>query len=120
MRRQFETKGGQPERELPHYFVLGGFSLWESDGSSRAQIPLRSVESFAVSFTLTDSFFNYRRHNLRGVEIPRRPYHGQLFTLEELPAQLALHGPPGERRFDVYVEAQIWSDRPVSHLLAPA
>jgi len=127
MRHQFETKGGRPEREFPHYFVLGEFSLWESDGSSRVQIPLRTVESVAVSFTLTDSFFNYRRHNLRGVEIPLRPYHGQLFALEELPAQLALHGLPGEawrfhpeRRFDVYVEAQIWSDEPVRHLLATA
>jgi hypothetical protein len=127
MRSQFVAKGGRPERDFPHYFVLGEFSLWEADGSRRVQISLGAVASLAVSFTLTDSFFNYRRRNLRDVVIPRRPYHGQLFTLEELPAQLALHGLPGEawrsdpdRRFDVYVEAQLWSDGPVAHLLAPA
>lgn len=127
MRQQFEAKGGRPERQLPHYFVLGEFSLWEADGSSRVQIPLAAVPARAVSFTLTDSFFNYRRHNLRGIEIPPRPYHAQLFTLEELPAELARHGAPGDawrsdpaRRFEVYVEAQLWSDEPVGHLLASA
>ena len=127
MRQQFAAKGGKFERELPHYFVLGEFSLWESDGSSRVQISLRDVAPEAVSFTLTDSFFNYRRHNLRGIEVPQRPYHGQLFTLEELPAQLELYGLPGEawrrdpgRQFDVYVEAQVWSDEPVRHLVSAA
>jgi hypothetical protein len=124
MRDQFATKGGRPQREHPHYFVLGEFSLWEADASKRVQIALAAVAPDAVSFTLTDSFFNYRSRNLRGIDIPPRPYHGQLFTLAELPAQVALHGLPGEawrvdetRRFDVYVEAQLWSDDAVRDLL---
>jgi hypothetical protein len=85
---------------------------------------LHTIPSAWVSFTLTDSFFNYRTTNLRGVPIPTRPYHGRLFLREELHDQLVAHDLPAEdwdsnpdRRFEVYVEAQLWSDEPVqSHL----
>jgi hypothetical protein len=124
MRRRFIEKGGDPHLLHPHYFVLGEFSLWENDGSRKVEIPLRSVAPRWLSFTLTDSFFNYRPVNLRGIAIPERPYHGELFTWEELPSQLRSHGLPTDqwrsdpaRRFDVYVEAQVWSDEPVRHLL---
>ncbi len=33
---RFKEKGGRPELEHPHYFILGEFSLWESDDSLRA------------------------------------------------------------------------------------
>ena len=125
MRRRFIEKGGDPQLFHPHYFVLGEFSLWEGDGSRKVEIPLQSVAPSSLSFTLTDSFFNYRQTNLRGVPIPRRPYHEEVFTLAELSSQLSAHDLPTndwlsdpERRFEVYVEAQIWSDQPVSHLLS--
>ncbi len=124
MRDRFAAKGGRVERDNPHYFVLGTFSLWEADGSSKTEVPLASIRSDCVSFTMTDSFFNYRTENLRGVPIPRRANHGELFTLPELGEQVALHGLPGDewrrdpaRIFDVYVEAQIWSDAPLLHVL---
>jgi hypothetical protein len=73
---------------------------------------------------MTDSFFNYRSENLRGIPIPKRAYHGRLFTASELREQIELHGLPGDRWrhepdriFDVYVEAQVWSDEPVRHFL---
>jgi hypothetical protein len=125
MRRRLVEKGGEPRIRNPHYFVLGEFSLWEEDGSHKVQVPLESVPSACVSFTLTDSFFNFRRTNLRDVPIPKRPYHGEVFTLAELSGQLSIHDLPTEqwrsdpaRRFEVYVEAQVWSDEPVRHLLA--
>lgn len=124
MRTRFVEKGGRPDRQNPRYFVLGEFSLWESDRSSKVQIPLRSVPADSVSFTLTDSFFNYRRANLRGVSIQGRPYHDELYTLSELASQLEIYDLPTEewrshrdRRFEVYVEAQLWSDEPIEHLL---
>jgi hypothetical protein len=127
MRQGLLEKGGRPERDSPHDFVLGEFSLWESDGSSRVQIPLASVPASLVSFTLTDSFFNFRETNLRGVPIPRRDYHGELFTRQELPDLVRQHGLPGdawrsdpERRFDVYIEAQLWGDGPIARFLASA
>lgn len=125
MRARFIEKGGDPQLLHPHYFVLGEFSLWESDGSRKVQIALESVPPCWLSFTLTDSFFNYRPTSLRGIPIPRRAYHGELFTLAELPSQLAAHDLPTdawrsdpERVFEVYVEAQVWSDEPVRRLLA--
>jgi hypothetical protein len=124
MRELFLAKGGRPERAHPHYLILGEFSLWESDGSRKVQIPLARVPAGLVSFTFTDSFFNFRATNLRGHAIPRRPYHGQLFTREELPDAIREHGLPGdawrtdpERVFDVYVEAQLWGDEPVAAFL---
>jgi hypothetical protein len=123
MRSQFGAKGGRAELEHPHYFVLGTFALWEADGSRKVELPLASVPPHWLSFTMTDSFFNYRAENLRGVPIPKRPYHGQVFILSELPDQVELYGFPGDawrsdpsRIFDVYIEAQIWSDVPVRHL----
>lgn len=125
MRERFVEKGGCPERGQPHYFVLGEFSPWESDGSRRVEIPLAAVPEALISFTLTDSFFNFRDTNLRGVPIPRRGYHGELFMYPELPDVLQQHGLPGdawatdpERRFDVYIEAQLWGEAPVAPFLA--
>ena len=127
MRTRFIEKGGCPQLLNPHYFVLGEFSLWETDGSSKMQIPVESVPPRWLSFTLTDSFFNYRHTNLRGIPIPRRTYHEELFTLAELSAQLTAHDLPTNawssdpaRQFEVYVEAQVWSDDPVRHLLTAA
>ena len=124
MRARFIEKGGRPDRRHPRYFVLGEFSLWESDRSCKVQIPLRSVPAHSVSFTLTDSFFNYRRANLRGAVIPSRPYHDELYTLSELAQQLEIYDLPTEewrnnrdRMFEVYVEAQLWDDEPIEHLL---
>ena len=127
MRERFVQKGGEPELFRPHYFVLGEFSLWESDDSLKLQLPLASVPSRWLSFTLTDSVFNYRRTSLRGMAIPARGYHDELFTLAELEAQLEAHDLPTDewlsndaRRFEVYVEAQVWSDEPVSRWLPPS
>ena len=124
MRAQLAAKGVRPEREHPHYFVLGTFSLWEEAGWAKVELPLVSVPPEQLSFTMTDSFFNYRSENLRGIAIPKRPYHGQLFTLPELQQRVDLHGLPGDawrrdpaRIFDVYIEAQLWSDRPLEQLL---
>jgi len=123
MRERFLEKGGLPELSRPHYFLLGGFSLWESDDSLKVQIPVESVPARCVSFTLTDSVFNYRRVNLRNVMIPSRPYHDELFTLAEVWHQLSTYDLPTDqwrtdpsRQFEVYVEAQVWSDEPIRHL----
>jgi len=124
MRTRFLEKGGRPIRAHPHYFVLGEFSHWETDGSKKVQIPLSGVPEDCVSFTLTDSFFNYFPTNLRGIPVPPRGYHRELFTLDEVSAQLELHGLPTDKwriderhQFEPYVETQIWSDAPVRHIL---
>jgi hypothetical protein len=121
MRRAFIDKGGRPQRANPHYFILGTFSLWEDDAAMHAlQMPLDAFSPDVVSFTYTDSYFAYSETNLRGITIPARPYHKQVFRLEELPALVSQYGLPGnrwrdepDRIFDVYIEAQVWHDEPL-------
>jgi hypothetical protein len=121
MRTQFAGLGGKPTRANPHYAILGTFSLYEDDPYYRSEtLPLASLPTEAVSFTFTDSFFAFSDANLRGVRIPERPYHGRVYRLEDLPALVGTFGLPGERwrtepgrRFDVYIEAQIWDDAPI-------
>ncbi len=118
MRQQFVAKGGRPRLSAPHYAILGTFSLYDDDPEQRAAIiPLSAVPTDILSFTFTDSYFAFSDTNLRGVPIPSRPYHRQVFRLEELPRLVAEYGLPGERwrseedrRFDVYIEAQIWDE----------
>ena len=57
--------------------------------------------------------------------IRKRPYHEELYTLSELASQLEIYDLPTEewrsnrdRRFEVYVEAQLWSDEPIENLLS--
>jgi hypothetical protein len=126
MRQAFIAKGGRPYRRNPHYFVVGHFSLYEDDAGWRAlRVPIACFDPGTISFTNTDSFFAYSQRNLRGVPIPPRPYHGQVFRLDELEDLVSQHGLPGERwrddpecRFDVYIEAQVWDDRPLRAYLA--
>jgi hypothetical protein len=121
MRAQFVELGGRPVRESPHYAILGTFSLYEDDPGWRSvSAPLNAVAS-DVTFTFTDSFFVFSERNLRGVAIPPRPYYGRVYRLDDLDELVRAFGLPGERwrheadrRFDVYVEAQIWDDAPLA------
>ena len=124
MRSQLVEQGGRPEIAHPHYFVLGTFSMWESDGSCKVEVALDGIPEEALSFTMTDSFFNYRERNLHGTPIPKRDYHRSLYRLSSLDEALDRYGLPTDawrtdaaRRFEVYVEAQVWTDRPLAHLL---
>jgi hypothetical protein len=121
MRTQFAGLGGKPTRANPHYAILGTFSLYEDDQEYKSvRLPLASLPPDSVSFTFTDSFFTFSNANLRGIPIPERPYHGRVYRLEDVPGLVAEYGLPGERwrtepdrRFDVYIEAQIWDDAPL-------
>jgi hypothetical protein len=124
MRRAFVQKGGFPTRENPHYMVLGTFSLWESPDFEAVRIPLGQFPSEVISFTYTDSFYAFESTSLRGKAIPPRPYHRQVFRSEELPSLIDESGLHAEKwkcdpqaEFDVYIEAQIWSDEPLKQYL---
>ena len=58
-----------------------------------------------------------------GIATPACPYHGELFTLEEVSFELTTYDLPTQewmtdeaRRFEVYVELEVWSEEPVLHL----
>ena len=127
MRAQFVELGGSPKRQSPHYAILGTFSLYEDDRQMKGvRLPLSLFRSEMLSFTFTDSYFTFSERNLRGVAIPERPYHGHVYRLEDLPALAREFGLPGDRwrdepdrRFDVYIEAQIWDDEPLFPFMQP-
>ena len=118
MRTQFVALGGQPRRRSPHYAVLGEFSLYERDPSWQSvSAALADIPPDVVSFTFTDSYFNFSEKNLRGIPIPPRPYHRHVYRLEDLPVLVETFGLPSDRWrtepdriFDVYIEAQLWDD----------
>ena len=119
IRELFIGKGGQPQRERPHYFILGECAWvgsWYQDGAE-VRIPLASVHPQAVSFTYGDSFPALRSQD-------GKPYRGQVYTLEELGQVIDRYGlpqawnPNGSGGPERYIEAQLWADEPVRELLS--
>ncbi len=118
MRDQFVSKGGRPDRHTPHYMILGTWSHWEQeDGFDSVAIPLSAFDPEVISFTYPDSWVSFAGVMLSGEPLPRFPYHGQVYRLDELEPLVAEHDLPGERwrieenrRMETYIEAQIWND----------
>jgi len=114
VRALFIQKGGQPKRERPHYMILGACSWvlnWYRDGKE-LRLPLENFPSEIVSFTYGDTFPAMRYND-------RKPYRGQVYRLEELPALVQRFGlpqlcnPDGKLGPDRYIEAQIWDNAPI-------
>lgn len=118
IRHLFVAKGGRPKLLHPHYFILGQcewVKSWYQAGQA-ISIPLHRVVPTAISFTYGDSFPAMRYQD-------GKPYRGQVFTLQELPALLAQYGlpqiwnPEGLLGPDRYIEAQLWDDEPILNFL---
>lgn len=125
IRERFIDKGGEPKATTPRYFSLGP-TKWFLDwyeNPAHIEIPLDTIPSSSISFTYPDSmtslliaedhFEPFRRY--------KRPYHGEVFRLEELAGLIAEHGLPDEDDPENQswgnriVEAQVWD----LDLLAP-
>jgi hypothetical protein len=113
------AKGGRPQRERPHYMILGTcpwVKTWYAHGCE-ARIPLTQFHPACLSFTYGDSFPAMRW-------MDGRPYRGQVYTLEELSAVVQRWGLPqdwnadGQGGPERYIEAQIWEDGPIQAFLA--
>ena len=62
-----------------------------------------------------------------GLPYTAKPYHNRVFRVAELESVIRGYGLPADpadayegheqRPFEMYVEVQLWSDRPVSNLL---
>jgi hypothetical protein len=119
IRRLFLEKGGKPQRDRPHYFILGACAWvksWYENGQACC-IPLAEFSPDAVSFTYGDSFPAMRFQD-------GRPYRGKVYSLAELPALVQQYGLPQEWNHDGtkgperYIEAQVWEDAPVRKVLS--
>jgi hypothetical protein len=128
----FEQAGGRPERDAPHYFVLGE-SAWYRGLAPAMQatvVPLSELPSIVTSFTYPDSFTATGLIADFGLPYEPRPYHHQAFRIEQLGEVVAQYGLPPEepdpvyegyehRPFEKYIEVQVWSDAPVERFLRP-
>lgn len=118
IRTLFIQKGGQPKRERPHYMIFGAcpwLLSWYQDGKELC-LPLDIFSADIVSFTYGDTFPAMRYED-------GKPYRGQVYRLEDLPALVQQFGmpqawnPEGRLGPDRYIEAQIWDDVPLQEYL---
>jgi len=118
VRELFVQKGGRPQRERPHYMILGSCPWlldWYANGCE-IRVPISRFEPGMVSFTYGDTFPAMRFQD-------GKPYRGQVYTLQELPEIIRQYGlpqewnPEGNYGPDRYIEAQVWANEPISQFL---
>ncbi len=118
VRNLFVAKGGKPQRERPHYMILGACSWvrsWYRDGRELS-VPLANFDSSIVSFTYGDTFPAMRCRD-------GMLHRGQVYMLGELDGLIQAFGlpqvrnPDGRRGPDRYIEAQVWADDPLAAYL---
>lgn len=131
LRDLFVARGGKPERQSPHYFVLGDCEWFAGlyPDPQTVTLDLPSLSPEVASFTYPDSFVSMRLGPDFGLPPePRQPYHEKAFLLDELAAVVAEYGLPDgavyedyadyhKRRFEKYIEVQVWADGPVAEFL---
>jgi hypothetical protein len=119
-------KLGVPVLRHPIYFFLGDFA----DGEDAARpasviLPLSTFAPAMVTFTYPDSMATLPLATREELAAHRKPYHGQVFTLEEIKDVVAAFGMPPKRSmtdskgtFDTFIEVQVWDDTPLAYALA--
>ncbi len=126
LREEFRSKRGRILTEHPIYFYLGDLpedsaSCTIDSSTHEIRVPLSIFDRDTVSFTYPDSMISYGiSHQERGRPY-RKPYHGQVFTYEEMEQALATYGFPGESSkrhlqtsYDRVIEMQIWDSAPLA------
>ena len=129
LKSRFEAKGGKPERKAPHYFCLGASEWWKGFCQhDEIRVDLDSIDPSMVSFTYPDSFTSMGFLKRFGIQHESKPYHGQVFTMSEIGDVISEFGLPEnnfrtdyksyhKEELELYIEAQLWSDRPIENHL---
>lgn len=119
-------KLGESPLEHPVYFFLGDFA----DGldPSRPEslvVPLSALPPDVLTFTFPDSMASLALATKAAHVEDRKPYHGQVFTLDEIIGVVAAFGMPDHsgktaipETYDRFIEVQVWDDRPLRCFLA--
>jgi hypothetical protein len=119
IRRDFERKGGRPQKGFPYSMVVGSCDWllsWYPE-AAELRIPLGEFDPATVSFTYGDMFPAMRYAD-------GKPYRGQVYLLEEIRQLVMVYGLPqdwnsdGSLGPDRYIEAQVWSDEPIGRYRA--
>lgn len=112
----FIEKGGKPEKETPHYFVIGEckwLATWYEQ-ADYIKIPISEFDLQTVSFTYGDTFPTFSSNINDGME-----YRNTVYTYEETLKIIEKYGMPQDKwdkpvfAQPCYIEAQVWSDDPV-------
>jgi hypothetical protein len=130
LRRLFLAAGGKPQRDSPHYFVLGHSNWFRglADNMQEVVVPLKDLPSEVTSFTYPDSFTAMGLGPEFGLRYDPRPYHQQVYRIEELDDVTGRYGMPldepskyedyHQRPFETYIEVQLWAETPIQEFLA--
>jgi hypothetical protein len=112
---QFIEKGGKPEKETPHYFVVGEcpwLTTWYEQ-ADYIKIPITEFNLRTISFTYGDTFPTFSPNVTDGLE-----YRNTVYTYKEILKVIEKYGIPQDKWVKpvfaqpCYVEAQVWSDEP--------
>lgn len=112
-------KLGVPPRRHPIYFFLGDFADGLDPSRPNAIVlPLVSLPPAAITFTYPDSMASLPLGTRKYHVAERRPYHGQVFTLDEIRQVVETFGMPNRNGdsstcFDRFIEVQLWDDAPL-------
>ena len=115
VRKLFIEKGGKPEKDTPHYFVIGEcpwLATWYEQADF-IKIPISELNTQTVSFTYGDTFPTFSPNVTDGME-----YRNTVYTYEEILKIIEKYGMPQDKwdkpvfAQPCYVEAQVWSDEP--------
>ena len=92
------------------------------------QLSLDDLPAASTSITYPDSVVSMGVGVEYGLPDLPRPYHGQVFFLDELPALVAEFGLPTDesgdydgyasREFEKFIEIQLWIDDPIVSVIA--
>lgn len=133
LQRRFATEGwlyeertrklGKPRLAHPIYCFLGDFHGIDESRPRSIRLPLAAFSQEAITFTYPDSMTSLPLATLVEHHNDRKPYHGHVFTLDEIAAVVSEYGLPGTEydrsatRYDTFIEVQIWDDRPLREYL---
>lgn len=118
VRSMFLEKGGKPIRKTPYYMVIGEcpwLATWFED-SDFIKIPITKFDLHTVSFTYGDTFPTFSPHVTDNLE-----YRQKVYMYSEVLKIIEKYGMPQDAWNEpvyaqpCYVEAQVWSDEPISH-----
>ncbi|MFK0162157.1 hypothetical protein [Rhizobium sp. NPDC090279] len=114
-------KIGETPLPRPVYFFLGNVADgWDKSRPASVILPLAMFDVGMITFTFPDSMSSCL--HLRSADDIDEPWHGQVFTRDEIEDVIARYGFPDpsqsrERRGpDAFIEVQVWDDRPLENV----